>query len=102
MTTLNFYQIMDSLAEKIITLFTGPTDRFAENVFRNFIGSDKLNGSDLSDIFLVKCRNGKVFDSYPDYCREYDEKCGDSFIAYAQDVYLQMCEEKEKEKKNES
>lgn len=99
MTTLNFYQIMDSLAEKIISQFTGPTDRFAESVFSNFIGSDKLNGSDLSDIFLVRCRNGKVFDSYPDYCREYDEKCGDSFIAYAQDVYQQMCAEKEK--KNE-
>lgn len=96
MTTLNFYQIMDSLAEKIISQFTGPTDRFAETVFRNFIGSDKLNGSDLSDIFLVKCRNGKVFDSYSDYCREYDETYGDSFIAYAQDVYLQLCEEKEK------
>lgn len=99
MTTLNFYQIMDSLAEKIISQFTGPTDRFAENVFRSFVGSDKLNGSDLSDILLVKCRNGKVFDSYPDYCREFDVLSGDSFIASAQDVYLQMCEEKEK--KNE-
>lgn len=95
MIKLFYYQIFDSLSEKIISTFTGPSNRFAENVFYNFVTSDKMNGSDLSDIFLVKCRNGFEFDSYSDYQQEFSESEGDEFVVYANDLILER-------KKNES
>lgn len=95
MTNTYFFQIMDSLTEKVISTFIGPSERFAENVFYNFITSDKMNNADLTDLFLVKCRDGKTFESYQDYCNNFDSDA-DTFLWYGNDLLLF------KEKKHES